>query len=543
MKKYGIYLAYPPEVNLLVEGLGRYLIEFLKKASNCQVVFVIACPSWMRESLLSCLDEANVDENSYEIIGPKRKPFLLTIYEEYNRYKSKVRIKNKKFTYWVFQKQKIKLILESRIAALRFSIPNLLIGSVIITCSIFVLLLNKLISLCCSLPFLILKKTAGYVKGNKYLRYLKTMTANTRDSGKLLHLYKLMHEAETRLMNTIINSRQDIKAWYCPTGFWPSFNAIKAPRLICIPDVVLNEFAVGFSVLSERYLESYKQIEKTISEDNHFVTYSEEIKRNTLVRSYHRPSSKITVIPHGASQLDEYIAMDGFENNKASTSTFCRNLLQMALNKAVDGGDIYKYKTYQLDKNHMGFLFYASQFRPNKNIITLLRAYKYLLRKRFIQLKLILTGNPYAMPEIIDYIRENQLQNDVLCLHGLSNQELAACYHLASLSINPSFSEGGCPFTFTESLSVDTPVVMARIPVTEEVIKSEELQKIMLFNPYDWKDMADRILWGLENRSILLQQQKLVYNQLAQRTWTHVVEDYIAVLDKISNLDKYHLSG
>lgn len=34
MKKYGIYLAYPPSANLLTDGLGRYLIELLKKHRN-----------------------------------------------------------------------------------------------------------------------------------------------------------------------------------------------------------------------------------------------------------------------------------------------------------------------------------------------------------------------------------------------------------------------------------------------------------------------------------------------------------------------------
>ncbi|MFD2884495.1 glycosyltransferase [Pseudomonas lini] len=72
------------------------------------------------------------------------------------------------------------------------------------------------------------------------------------------------------------------------------------------------------------------------------------------------------------------------------------------------------------------------------------------------------------------FISEHGLQNDVLCLYGLSIQELAACYKLADLAVNPSLSEGGCPFTFTEALSVGTPVVMARIAVTEEILVDEK---------------------------------------------------------------------
>jgi len=183
------------------------------------------------------------------------------------------------------------------------------------------------------------------------------------------------------------------------------------------------------------------------------------------------------------------------------------------------------------------FIFYASQFRPNKNIITLLKAYEYLLRKQYIGYKLILTGHPSVLPEIKCVIAEHRLENDVLCLHGLSEKELAACYYLADLAVNPSLSEGGCPFTFTEALSVDTPVVMARIPVTEEIITDSEIQHEMLFDPYDWRNMADRIEWALDNRDALLAKQKILYDKLSLRTWRNVVDEHINILDRISRIN------
>ncbi len=147
---------------------------------------------------------------------------------------------------------------------------------------------------------------------------------------------------------------------------------------------------------------------------------------------------------------------------------------------------------------------------------------------------MILTGNP-NLQGINDFIKAHNLENDVLCLHGLSTQELAACYKLADLAVNPSLSEGGCPFTFTEALSVDTPVVMARIPVTLEVIKDPDLDKDMLFDPYDWKDMADRIEWALQNKEELLGRQKLLYAVLEKRTWRTVVDEYVDILDLIAS--------
>jgi glycosyltransferase involved in cell wall biosynthesis len=118
-------------------------------------------------------------------------------------------------------------------------------------------------------------------------------------------------------------------------------------------------------------------------------------------------------------------------------------------------------------------------------------------------------------------------------LPKLSVDELAACYKLAALVVNPSLSEGGCPFTFTEALSVGTPVVMSKIPVSEEVLTDPVLQELTFFNPYDWKNMAERIQWGVANREKLLAVQLPTYEQLVQRTWQDVVNEHLDILDRM----------
>lgn len=184
------------------------------------------------------------------------------------------------------------------------------------------------------------------------------------------------------------------------------------------------------------------------------------------------------------------------------------------------------------------FLFYSSQFRPHKNILSLLKAYIYILREKHISIKLILTGNPVRDPKFVSWIQEYNLAQDVFCVHGLTEQELAAFYRGATLAVNPSFSEGGCPFTFTEALSVGTPVVMARIPVTEEVITCPNLGKRMLFDPDNWKNMANCIIQALENRDALLKMQMDFYNQVSQRSWKTVADEYLGVFDEVAAVSK-----
>ena len=92
MKTYGIYLAYPPELDLQAEGLGRYLIEFLQEAKNRpDAKFVIACPSWTRKSLKDLFEDVGISPAAFEIIGPKDQPILLRLHQSYQAYKRRVR--------------------------------------------------------------------------------------------------------------------------------------------------------------------------------------------------------------------------------------------------------------------------------------------------------------------------------------------------------------------------------------------------------------------------------------------------------------------
>jgi glycosyltransferase involved in cell wall biosynthesis len=340
-----------------------------------------------------------------------------------------------------------------------------------------------------------------------------------------------MEAAEAKLLSAEIEKHKDVSAWFAPTAFWPHFNDIRAPRLICVPDVVLSDFPVAFSsVNDERFLETFRLVEKTIRGGSQFVTYSRDVKQRTLIERYGVPPETISVIPHGVNRLDDLIRTSGLSNDDEATDAFCLKLFGSALDKAIKASNPLRFAS-----KGTKFIFYASQFRPNKNVLTLLRAYNYLLKQRHMPHKLILTGNPDGLPEIAKFIQEQNLREDVLCLHGLSGQELAACYRLAELAVNPSLSEGGCPFTLTEALSVDTPVVMARIAVTEEVITDPALQDLMLFDPYRWRDMAGKIEWALCNNALLLQKQRALYDQLTKRSWANVVDEYIQILDRISS--------
>ena len=539
MKTYGIYLAFPPTVDMRAEGLGRHLAEFLRGAQDREDIrFAIACPSWGSENLTKLFDAFGIDARQFEIISPAKEPLLLRMHRAYLAFRRRRKrrgrlarlarhLRNIAGGYRTYVERTVvgsrSLVLV--VLLLAAALPFILIGALAAALGIAFSSIRLLLRFCL--------RQLWHVGGRRFatrVRRIAVVMSRPKDDTMVTRLYRAMEDVEAGLMRQLINARPDIAAWYSPTAFWPHFNNISAPRLMCVPDVVLGDFPVGFSnVGGSRFLDNFHQIERAISGGQHFVTYSQQVKWHTLVDRYHVDPDMVSVVPHGANRLDQLVTVSGFPDNEATAIAWCRRVFQDALGKATD-----QISAGVALRGNVKFLFYASQFRPNKNVLSLLRAYDYLLKRRYIGHKLVVTGDPRLIPELEAFIDEHNLKNDVLCLSGLTEQELAACYRLADLAVNPSLSEGGCPFTFSEALSVGTPALMARIPVTEEVITSQELRDLMLFDPYDWKDIAAKIEWALAHGEFLLEKQKPFYEQLAKRTWRTVVDEYIAILNRIS---------
>ncbi|WP_256576276.1 glycosyltransferase [Pseudomonas sp. KK4] len=537
ISKYGIYLAYAPGLDLRHEGLGRYLAAFLKGASDRHDVgFVLVCPSWSKEGLEDLFRSEGVSQERFEVFSPSKKPMVLRIYEAYIARKKRKRkpglLKRISKGVSVIKKAAIDHVEQQLVTTNSyFGLMLLIIEGVFLAG--LALLISPIIILALVVIFFVKFKFVFKRFARPFRRYLsraQVAVGQPKDDAFIFRLYKRMERIESERMLDLIHSLPDVKAWYSPTAFWPAFNKIDRPRLMCVPDVVLSDFPVGFSsVGGERFLQTYEDVRRSIQNGQHYVTYSNAIKWDTLVEQYSIRASNVSVIHHAPNMLNQWVTTRGFADLEATSLHYSQTLLGSAMRKSSN-----KNYTVGFSNSSFKFLFYASQFRPNKNLLVLLRAYEFLLRKKYISHKLVLTGDPDRFPSVQKFIEDHNLENDVLCLHGLTVQELAACYKLADLAVNPSLSEGGCPFTFTEALSVDTPVVMARIPVTEEILHHPQLQDTTFFDPYDWEDMVRRIEWALSHRDALLEVQKKIYQGLVQRTWTDVVNEHISVLETIS---------
>jgi glycosyltransferase involved in cell wall biosynthesis len=523
VKTYGIYVAYPPWTQLEGEGLGRYLAAFVRGASQSgQARFVIACPGWTRPGLESLFKKSGVPDDAVEFLAPRGVPGVIRLASRRRRKDGvqappRTRIKRRRWS------------------GLRHTVAAAL-GRLVTSRQVLLLLVVSVLVSVATLPLLLVGGLLG-LAGKGLSRVLKRPLRSTRDglsSAKRrfrrglekLSMSRAMYEAELQMVHRLIDGRSDVTAWYCPTAFWPSFNRIRGPRVLCVPDFVVSLAPVAFAHLGgEAFRGTIEKIEQTIRGGDHFITYSEHVKHDTLVKRFGTAAGKVTVVPHGANTLDNVLQAAA---KGGSVEEVSARLLAKALTKAeaIDG------RLPVVSGHSLGpYLFYASQLRPHKNVGTLLKAFRWLLDEEHLSHRLVMTCSPSMSPKIQQLVSQLHLHDDVLFLVRLSEEELAACYHQADLAVNPTLSEGACPFTFTEALSVDTPVVMSRIEVPEEVITDRQLQSAMLFDPYDWRDMARVIRQGVERRDELLALQQEAYRSLARRTWREVSHDTISALD------------
>jgi glycosyltransferase involved in cell wall biosynthesis len=136
------------------------------------------------------------------------------------------------------------------------------------------------------------------------------------------------------------------------------------------------------------------------------------------------------------------------------------------------------------------FFLYTGVWRDHKNVAGMIRAFAAFNEKTGKQHQLVITGRPNPnYPEIPDTIRELKIEKDVSLVGLVSDAELLGLYQNALAYVFPSFYEGfGLPPL--EAMQVGTPVIASNTSAIPEVCGEGSA---LFFNPYDLKDMEDKM--------------------------------------------------
>lgn len=543
--KIGIYLAYAPHgkrFSLKQEGLGRYLSALLKAFIENQDEVVIACPKWSVYAIEELLFENKIDKSKIEFLTPKNTPVIFRIYtNRMDKHKNKRRKDNKlSFAFWRFLEWCVDFLfsITSLSIAILLFLGAVLLAILLLPCALLgtiFLIFWKVLCACLN----ICRKGKEKISLRKAIRnnaFVIKVVAELRSKFNVVFLREKMRQAcADDIIRRINHLREKPDLWYCPMAFWEEFNDIEGIKVICAPDLVTTEFALKFS---EAPLgKATEEVRRTIEKGEYFITYCNYLKDSLLVDKFNKDAKKIIAIPHAVNDSSKYVCFYD-ENEKILwdvSKCFSRKTLNDIYTKALNVQNYLHSNESTFDMQNVRYIFYASQIRANKNMLNLIKAYNVLLREYHVPVKLFLTGYVPGDIQLSNYIFEHRLQYDVVFFHSVTNQQLAALYQLAELVVNPTFYEGGFPFTFGEGMSVGTPSIMSDIPQVREVIEGYDLEEYV-FNPYDYRDLARKMVYGLAHRKDLLDKEKKLYEAMAARTWEDVGQEYVKAFEYFKNM-------
>jgi len=542
--KIGIYMAYGPQTVLAREGLGRYIGNLIKGFVGSGHQVTIACPQWSLDAIDDLFQEFQIDANEVDFIVSNKVPVLWRLYE--GRYKK--RHPKRKLRYKILHSFTDLMQLA---AAWLISITSMIFFALVV----LVAALVGLLLLPAAILMILLLYTAKFVravlhKGSMSVKEIMQKIVNRFlivSSAKKKDLHVFLTSKRDGIVNKDltdkVNLAEERNVWFVPSIFWTEVEDIKGTKVLCAPDLVTEDFPALFADV-DGSVSSTRRCRQLLKNERYFVTYCDYTKRNLMLEKYGKRDRQVVVIPHINNDMYEYIEISKelckkLNSEKNFSFAYAQSMVTNARyrNCSVDAQYISS-----LNMKGMRFLFYASQWRPHKNMITLVKAYEYLLRKRHWNIKLILTATLPGLP-VWEYIRNKRLEYDVLSFPNLSAQELAAFYRCADLVVNPTLYEGGFPFTFGEGMSVGTPSVMSDIPQVREIVVPFGLEKDMLFDPYDWKSMADKVEYALQNRDALYQKELSLYRELEKRTGSVVAEEYVHAFEYFIEQDKLAQKG
>lgn len=180
------------------------------------------------------------------------------------------------------------------------------------------------------------------------------------------------------------------------------------------------------------------------------------------------------------------------------------------------------------------FLFLATQFRPYKNILVLLKAA--LLNSEILKnYNLIFTGNLADDISSKELVETTELKNIVRMVGPLSEDDLRNFYLNASFVVVPTLFEGGFPWQAIEAMSFNKPVLMSRIPITTERLDfegfSKEYTEFMLFNPYSEIELSHKITEFLENKDLFFEKQRPIASKILSYDWQKAIKVYAKKLN------------
>lgn len=276
---------------------------------------------------------------------------------------------------------------------------------------------------------------------------------------------------------------------------FPHFNVpilYKGKFIVTIHDLILLRFPTKRATTLGPFLYKFK-----------YLAYKLAI--NSAVR---RAKKVITVSEFTKKDLIEYFKIK--KNKIAVTYEACdrinKNQFSVPENKFLE--------KHKIDKP---YILYVGNAYPHKNLEGLIDAYKEFKKRTNYSHQLILVGKEDYFYRRLkqDTYSEGLLHDNSVVFFGFASQNnLAYLYSKASLYVFPSFIEGfGLPGL--EAMSFGLPVLSSNTSSLPEIFG----RAAKYFDPYDKKDLVNKINIILYNKKIQKSMSEEGYRQIEKFNW------------------------
>lgn len=175
------------------------------------------------------------------------------------------------------------------------------------------------------------------------------------------------------------------------------------------------------------------------------------------------------------------------------------------------------------------FIMYVGRSTPHKNLVRLIAAF-ILVKQDHPNLKLVIAGKTDRLKKRLEKRARIMGAKDVVFLDFVPATQLKWLYENCSAYIFPSLSEGfGLPGL--EAMLEGVPVISSNATCLPEVYG----EGAEYFDPYDVKDIADKISQVLGNKNLSHKLIEAGYAQVKKYSWKRMAEQTISVYESVLN--------
>lgn len=262
--------------------------------------------------------------------------------------------------------------------------------------------------------------------------------------------------------------------------------------VVTIHDLIFVRFPQYFKLIDRKIY--FRKFKYAAEHADHIIAISEQTKRD-VVDFLGAPEEKITVVYQSCDQVFK----QSYDNEQK---------------KRV-------IRQYELPEH---FLLSVGTVESRKNILSVVKAMKN------IDSQLLVVGSTktkYAT-ELMGYIQTEGLETKVRFLKGISNEELAIVYQLASVFVYPSLFEGfGIPII--EALYSKTPVITTQDGCFKEAAGPGALY---IQDPLQVSEIEDKTNLLLKNEGLRLDLASKGYKFVQKFNSETIADDIMSVYRK-----------